>query len=407
MELYFPLILDGATGTQLQKLGYHSEKCTEEWVLEHPETICQIHDRYIENGSQVVYAPTFGANRVKLEENGIFNQVEDYNLRLATLAKENAGGRALVAGDMAPTGKFLTPMGDMPFEEMVEIYTEQAAALEKAGVDLFAIETMMTLPEARAAVLAVRSVSKKPICVTFTCDAAGKSLTGTDVTAALVVLQGMGIDAFGLNCSVGPEDMLRQIKRLSDYAQIPLIAKPNAGMPETENGKTVYRCSPEEFTSCLKELGEAGVALYGGCCGTTEAHIRALYDGLKAVRIAKPQPKYPNLLPLATEKVTAFVPADILIRPEDILSCDESLTEALEEEADKASPVTAIRIKSEEELADFEDNQFAIDKPLCLVCEDAGLLEEALRLYQGRAMYEGNLPEAELEKLSGKYGLVY
>ena len=233
MELRFPLILDGATGTELQKRGYTGDVCAEQWTLDHPDAIIDIQRGYVAAGSQVVYTPTFGANRRKLEESGLFNCTADYNRRLAELSAQAVQGKALRAGDMSPTGAFLSPLGDVSFEELVDIYTEQAAGLERAGVDLFVIETMMTLSDARAAVLAVRSVSDKPIFVTFTCDENGRSVSGTDITAALVVLQGMGIDAFGLNCSAGPEQMLLQLKRLREYARVPLIAKPNAGMRST------------------------------------------------------------------------------------------------------------------------------------------------------------------------------
>lgn len=204
MEIRFPLILDGATGTELQKRGYTGDMSAEQWVLENPDSIVDIQRGYVEAGSNVLYSPSFGANRRKLEEHGIFNKTAEYNRRLAALSKEAAGGRAWIAGDISPTGMFLAPLGEASFEELVDIYTEQAAGLEEAGVDLFVIETMMTLSDARAAVLAVRSVSDKPIFVTFTCGDTGRSLSGTDVTAALTVLQGMGISAFGLNCSAGP-----------------------------------------------------------------------------------------------------------------------------------------------------------------------------------------------------------
>ena len=265
MELYFPAVLDGATGTELQKRGYTGGGCAEAWLLEHPDAILDVQRRYVAAGSNIIYTPTFGANRVKLEANGIFNRVEEFNLRLAALSKEAAAGRALVAGDIAPTGLFLAPLGTAGFEELVEIYAEQAAALEKAGVDLFVIETMMTLPEARAALLAVRSVSKKPVIVSFTCDENGRTLTGTDAAAALTVMQGMGADAFGLNCSVGPREILEQMERLRPWAEIPLAAKPNAGLPRTVDGRTVYDCPPEEFAECARGFAENGVALFGGC----------------------------------------------------------------------------------------------------------------------------------------------
>ena len=236
MELNYPLLLDGATGTQLQKHGMPAGVCAEKWTLENPDVILAVQKEYVDAGSRVLYTPTFGANRVKLEANGLFNKVEDFNLRLAALSKEAAGGRAWVAGDIAPTGLFLYPLGDTSFEELVEIYTEQAAALEKAGVDLFVIETMMTVAEARAAVLAVRSVSRKPVFVSFTVNEQGKTLMGSDVAAVLQIMQGMGIAAFGLNCSTGPDAMAGQLKRLHEIARVPLIAKPNAGVPEVENG---------------------------------------------------------------------------------------------------------------------------------------------------------------------------
>ena len=185
MEMRFPIILDGATGTQLQKRGFTGDMSAEQWVLEHPESILEVQRAYVAAGSKILYSPTFGANRQKLEDRKIFNRTAQMNRELASLSRQAADGRAWVAGDIAPTGRFLAPLGDAAFEELVDIYTEQAAGLEQAGVDLFVIETKMTLSDARAAVLAVRSVSDKPIFVTFTCDESGRCLSGTDVAAAL------------------------------------------------------------------------------------------------------------------------------------------------------------------------------------------------------------------------------
>ena len=303
MEIRFPLILDGATGTELQKHGYAGDVSAEQWTLAHPDILREIQRGYVAAGSRVLYTPTFGANRQKLEERGIFNRTADFNRRLAALSREAADGKAWIAGDLAPTGLFLAPLGEASFEDLVDIYTEQAAGLEEAGVDLFVIETMMTLSDARAAVLAVRSVSDKPIFVSFTCDESGRSLSGTDVTAALTVLQGMGISAFGLNCSTGPEQMLVQLRRLHEYARVPLIAKPNAGMPITVGGKTVYDCTPEDFTAFVPAMLEAGVAVFGGCCGTTAAHIAALRDALRGAKFVPPAPQHTDLLPAATKKL--------------------------------------------------------------------------------------------------------
>lgn len=282
MELHFPLILDGATGTELQRRGYTGDISMEKWTLAHPDCIRELQRGYVDAGSQVLYTPTFGGNAVRLAAHGVTGDVAAYNRRLAALTREAAGGRALVAGDMAPTGLFPPPWGDATFERLVDAYAQQVAGLEAAGVDLYVIETMISLSDARAAVLAVRAVTDKPIFVTFACDENGRSISGTDITAALTVLQDMGIDAFGLNCSTGAQ-MLPQLRRLRAYARVPLIAKPSAGLPAMVDGRAVYDCSPEAFASCVPAMLDSGVMIFGGCCGTTAAHIaalrRALYGG--------------------------------------------------------------------------------------------------------------------------------
>lgn len=404
MELQFPLILDGATGTQLQKRGYTNEQCAEQWVLEHPEAIQDIQKNYVAAGSNIVYASTFGANRIKLEGNGIQNQTAAYNTRLVGLSREAVGDKAMVAGDIAPTGKFLYPIGDLSFEDLLDVYTEQAQALEQAGVDLFVIETTMTIPEARAALLAVKSVSEKPVFVTFTCDENGKTLTGTDVVAALVIMQSMGADAVGLNCSVGPDQMLLQLERMAQYAQVPLIAKPNAGIPEMVDGKAVYTCTPEEFAALVPEMAAAGVGVYGGCCGSEPAHIAALAQAVKQVEIKKPASKHMDELVAATEREVFVLPADVDCG--DVFSCDEDVMDAIEEAEDSEDAVLSIRIEEADELENFAEGQYAIVKPLCLHCEDAALLEQALCLYQGRALYAGSLSKDELQPLCEKYGLL-
>ena len=404
MEIRFPFFLDGATGTELQKRGYQGDVSAEQWVLEHPEAILEIQRAYVAAGSQVVYAPTFGANRQKLEEHGIFNRVEEYNTGLVALSKQAADGRAWVAGDISPTGRFLAPLGDASFEELVDIYTEQAAALEKAGVDLFAVETMMTLSDARAAVLAIRSVSEKPIFVTFTCDESGRTLSGTDVTAALVVLQGMGISAFGLNCSTGPDKMLVQLRRLREYARVPLIAKPNAGMPAVVNGTTVYDCTPEEFVAYADRMVQAGVGIFGGCCGTTDEYIAALVRTLKDKSFVPPAPKNADMLPASTEKIPVLLPVDAPHGA--VLQAKSDMEDALAEAMEEQEPAAAIKIGSWEDVDALADWQYAISKPLCLVCDEAELLEAALRVYQGRALYEGGLSEEALLPLCDRYGLL-
>ncbi len=404
MELTFPLIVDVATGTELQRRGFGGGECAEKWVLEHPEVILEIQRGYVEAGSQVIYAPTFGANRVKLEAHGIFNRIEEYNLRLVELSRQAASGRALVAGDVAPTGLFLYPMGSTSFEELVEIYTEQAAALEKAGVDLFAVETMMSVADARAALLAIRSVSEKPVFVTFTCNERGRTLTGSDPAAVLQIFQGMGVDAFGLNCSTGPKEMKEVLKRLGSITRVPLIAKPNAGMPEITDHGAVYHCPPEEFTAYLDEMAAAGVMIFGGCCGTTAEHILALKEKISGLNLHRPEPENADKLPCATEKELFFL--DPAVTGGQAIRCDASLEDSLEDLDEDISLIT-LAMEEEEELETFAEAQAMISRPLCFQCSDADLLEKALRIYQGRALYEGPLNEEVLAPLAKKYGLIY
>ena len=402
MNIQFPLILDGAFGTQLQKAGLPRGECPEKWVLENPDVAIRIQKAYVDAGSDVIYSPTFGANSTVLERHGIFNKVSEYNQNLVAISKKAAAGKALVASDLTSTGEMLYPVGSMSFEDLFEVYSEQAAALEKAGVDLFVVETMTAVPETRAAVLAIKSVSSKPVFVSFSCDANGKTMTGTDVCAALLIMEGLGVDAFGLNCSSGPAEMLEQIKRLRKYSSLPLIAKPNAGLPQTVNGETVYTVGPEEFASYIPALAEAGVNIFGACCGSDDRYIAAIKKTLKGLPMKAPDPCYTDLLPCATEKQAFMLPADEPVSC--VLPCDGSLEDSLYELDEGA--LFAVEIKSIEDVAAFSDAQYAVRNPLCIICDDAVLLEKTLRAYQGRPLYEGAIADEELIPLAEKYGLI-
>ena len=276
--------------------------------------------------------------------------------------------------------------------------------MEEAGVDMFVIETIMTVPDARAALLAVKDVSDKPVLVSFTCDENGRTLTGSDVRAALVILQSMGIDAFGLNCSTGPAEMLDQAKRLRDLAEVPVAIKPNAGLPKTVNGETVYDCPPDEFVKYTKEFSELGAALFGGCCGTGPEHIAKIAPELKDFKLEKPDPKYRDKIVCATEK-DAFI-LESGIEAGEIIECGPDLEDKIRKANKSDSQVITVKISCEPDIDEFEAAQYAIRKPLCIVCEDAVLLDEALMLYQGRALYAGNLSDEELAPMVRRYGLI-
>ena len=295
------LILDGATGSNLQKAGMPTGVCPEQWILEHPQALIDLQKAYVEAGSDIVYAPTFTASRIKLEEYGLQDQLVDMNRRLVALSREAvAGSNCLVAADMTMTGKQLAPIGDLPFETLVDVYREQAAVLADAGVDLFVVETMMSLQETRAAIIAIREVCELPILASLTYESDGRTLYGTDAKTAIVVLQSLGADAVGLNCSTGPDEMISAVEEMKQYANIPVLAKPNAGLPVLLDGVTVYPMGPEEFALAGAKLVEAGSSIVGGCCGTTPEHIRALKQAVAS--LAAPQIATEKKRLLATER---------------------------------------------------------------------------------------------------------
>jgi 5-methyltetrahydrofolate--homocysteine methyltransferase len=281
------LILDGAMGTELQKRGLPAGFCPEAWCLANPAAVAQIHASYREAGADIVYSATFGANRAKMAQYGLAN-VRETNRELAAIAKGAVGTKGLVAGDIGPTGHFVEPFGDLPFEEAVALFREQAEGLLEGGVDCFVIETMMDIQEARAALIAVRELSDRFTIVTMTYEKHGRTLNGTDPVAALVTLQGLGADAVGCNCSLGPDAMLGMIAAMKPHARVPLVAKPNAGLPRLVGEETVFDLDAAAFAAFGGRFAAAGVNLIGGCCGTTPAHIGALGAALAAERPVAP-----------------------------------------------------------------------------------------------------------------------
>lgn len=275
------LLLDGAAGSNFLLAGMPADACTEQWLIEHPDVLIKLQREYVKAGTQILYAPTFGGNRTMLQEKHANLSVQEINSRIVALSKEAAQRRAMIAGDMTMTGKQLMPNGIFSIHEAVAVYKEQAKALYEAGVDLFVVETMISLQEMRAAVLAIREVCDLPIMCTFTVDANGFTFLGTEITAAAVTLERMGVDAIGMNCSMGPDQMELAVRKIREAVQIPVIAKANAGHPEQENGHTVYKMSAEIYAKHAEKLLDAGVGLIGGCCGTTPAFIHEICELLK------------------------------------------------------------------------------------------------------------------------------
>lgn len=271
-----PVILDGATGSSLRRMGMPAGVSSELWVLEHPETLRELQRAYVEAGSMILCAPTFSANRLSLKNFGLEERVTELNRRLVALSKEAAGGKALVAGDMSTLGRPLEPVGDMPYSAAYDTYREQMEALAEAGVDLIALETLMGADEAVAA-LDAASALDLPVWCSFSAEADGSLLFGGNVWEAAAMLEELGAAAAGVNCSVGPDQLESVVRAICGAVRIPVIAKPNAGLPVMdEKGQAHYSMGPEAFGRHMRVLKAAGAGLLGGCCGTTPDYIREL-----------------------------------------------------------------------------------------------------------------------------------
>ena len=266
-------LLDGGFGTMLQKQGVQLGHNPALLCLEQPQVVTGIHRQYVEAGSQIVYANTFSANRLKLEGTG--HSVEEVVTVAIGCAKDACRGYgAKVALDIGPIGQLMRPTGSLTFDQCYDIFKEMCVAGENAGADLIVLETMMDLAEARAGVLAAKENTSLPVLVTMTYEESGRTFLGCDVAAMGLVLEGVGADAVGINCSLGPDRLLPVVQRLAQHTSLPLVVKLNAGLPDPQTG--VYSLSPEEYARLMEPYLERPVAFIGGCCGTTPDYIKAL-----------------------------------------------------------------------------------------------------------------------------------
>ena len=272
-----PLILDGATGSNLRLMGMPAGVCTEKWVNEHPEAIQSLQKAYVDAGSMAVYAPTFMANRISLKNVGLEDEIRKLNIENVKISKDAVGDRALVAGNLSTTSQPLEPIGTMTYEVLLENYKEQIQYLVEAGVDYLAAETLLSLEEAMVICDAAAEICDLPLTVSFTCEGDGRMYFGGSVVEAAVTLQEMGVDAVGVNCSVGPNQLMAIVKNLKENLEIPVLVKPNAGVPVIdEQGNAHYNMAEDEFARCMLELKKAGASVMGGCCGTTPQYIEKM-----------------------------------------------------------------------------------------------------------------------------------
>lgn len=424
------LILDGATGTELQKRGMPQGVCPELWAIENPDVVVDTQKEYIKAGSNVVYTCTLGGSRIKLSEFGLGDRTVEINRKQALLSRQAVGENGLVAGDIGPMGQFVRPFGDMPFEDAVNIFKEQVKGLLEGGVDFFVIETMMDIQEARAALIAVKESCDLPVCVSMTFDDSGKTLTGTDPVTALMIMQNLGADVVGCNCSTGPEDMIKIIRAMKPYAKVPLLAKPNAGLPKLVNGKTQFDMGAEEFGSYVKEFVEAGVNLLGGCCGTSPLYIELLRKNINGLKPIAPDLK--KISTVASARKTVFVDADEpvvvvgeRINPSGKKMLQEELRQGMtslvkqfaREQVEKGASVLDVNVgmpgidEKETMVRVVEELSVMTDAPLCLDSSSPEVLEAALRVYPGRALINSISAErVKLEKLlpiTAKYGAMF
>ena len=424
------IILDGAFGTELQKKGLPGGACPEKWCQDNPQIIQGLYTSYQKAGAQIVYTCTFGANRFKLKQYGVKENSYQINYDLARAAILAVGKKALVAGDIGPTGLFIEPFGPLAFEEAVDAFKEQVRGLIDGGCDLIVIETMIDIQEARAALLAVKEIKDIFTIVSMTYEKDGHTLNGTDPVTALITLQSLGANAVGCNCSTGPEKMVEFIAAMKPYAKVPLVAKPNAGVPRLEGGKTIFEMDATTFASFGRKLAAAGANMLGGCCGTTPAHIQKLAQKIKGIKPILPVRKSISALSSArgflhfADNKPLFIVGE-RINPTGKKALQQELIEG------KMSIIRQMAQEQEKQganLLDINVGQPGIDEvntikkvigllttssklPLVVDSSRIETIEAALRIYPGRMLINSISGEKEkmarLLPLAAKYGAMF
>ena len=394
--------LDGAMGTQLQEKGLRPGEIPELWNLSHPDDVRAVHDAYFAAGADAVYANTFGANPAKYHGDAPLADVIAAGVGLAREAAANAGGRRFVALDVGPTGRLLKPAGDFEFDAAYDAFAEQIRVGAKAGADLIAIETMGDAYELKAAVLAAKENSSLPVIATVALGEDGKLLTGASPECVAAILEGLRVDALGFNCGLGPDRMLQFFKRLAAATSIPLVVKPNAGMPKIVDGRTVFTVGPEEFAKDVAALVEAGASIVGGCCGTTPAHIAAISS--LSSNVSRPNLVQRTIVASGSRAVEIPFNDTIIIGERINPTGKKKLRAALSEgdvayvlreavsQAEAGAHVLDVNVGvpglDEPSVLDatVQAVQSVTDLPLQIDTSDPAALERALRHYNGKAL---------------------
>ncbi len=419
------MFFDGGMGTLLQAKGLAGGELPETWNLSHPDDIREIHTAYLQAGCDIFNTNTFGANRLKYPDN--LKEIVTAAVRLAKEARTLAGREdAYIALDIGPTGKLLAPMGDLPFEEAVRLFGETVRIGAAAGADLVLIETMSDSYEAKAAVLAAKENCDLPVLVTTIYDGTGKLLTGGTVASVVPMLEGLGVDALGVNCGLGPEQMIPIVKELVQTASVPILVNPNAGLPRTDDeGRTVYDVGPADFARWMGEIAALGVQAVGGCCGTTPEHIRRTIAAVRRLPFRANTAKHRTVV-TSFSRAVEIGPRPVIvgerINPTGKKKFKEALRghdldylcgQALEQE-DAGADILDVNVGLPEidEAAMMEDVipqlQSITPLPLQIDTTNPEALERALRCYNGKPMVNSvNGKEDQIETvmpLVKKYG---
>ena len=407
------LFLDGGMGTMLQAEGLLLGGVPELWNIERPETITAIHRAYVVAGAHVVYANTFGCNRLKMARTG--HTVEE--LIPAAIRNARASGAAYVALDIGPIGQMLEPTGILKFEEAYDIFREEIEA--GADADLIVFETMSDLLEVRAGVLAAQEHGGgKPVLVTMSFEETGRTFTGCSVASMALTLEGLGVDAIGVNCSLGPEELVPIVEELCRWTTLPVIVKPNAGLPDPVTN--TYNFTPERFGTCMRTFAEMGAVIFGGCCGTTPAHIRAMTQVLSGMQSAERHPEIPSAVCTANRVVTITEPRIIgeRINPTGKKRFKQALIEhdldyilgQAIQQIDAGADILDVNVGLPE-INETEMMTLAVraiqgitDTPLQLDTTDPQALEAGLRIYNGKPIV--NSVNGEEESLNTVLPLV-
>lgn len=423
------LLIDGAMGTLLMEGGVSPKECFDAQNLTRPALIKSIHKRYVQAGANIIETNTFGANRLKLKDYNLEDKVAEINKKAVSLAKEAANDVAFVCGSIGPLGKILAPLGDVPFDLAVDVFSEQAKALEDGGADCLSIETISDLQEMRAAIIGAKSLTKLPIMASLTYDENGTTVFGTPPEAAVIVLEALGVDVISANCSTGPEGIIKIAKILLQKSALPIMVMPNAGMPIIENDKAVYKMTPEKFALFAKKLIDLGVSIVGGCCGTTPEHIAYIKKLIpKGLNIKKKIPAETNKTKFSSRIKTVEIfegkflsigerinPTGRILMREDIKSNSFVL---VREEAIKQSGSNADLLDINVSVPEGNDSynmaktvhlvQKAVFTPLSIDSPNQEGLESGLKEFCGRALLNSvNAKNENLTKglsLAKKYG---